>query len=102
MTEKWLVEAGLCPASQGAMDLNVLCKKPKMPGGKSALAAGSEGAQSEVEVIHMEASAKRPIGSPGHHYQIALLDRVHDSGRLVTHMGNQASLLEVELEKLKS
>ncbi|RZS03580.1 hypothetical protein BHM03_00033824 [Ensete ventricosum] len=41
-------------------------------------------------------------GYYGHHYQIAFLDRVHDSGRLVTHMGNQASLLAVELEKLKS
>ncbi|RWW76744.1 hypothetical protein BHE74_00015144 [Ensete ventricosum] len=37
----------------------------------------------------------------GHHYQMALLDRVHNSGRLVTHMGNRASLLEVELKKLK-
>ncbi|RRT67064.1 hypothetical protein B296_00030774 [Ensete ventricosum] len=38
----------------------------------------------------------------GHHYHMALLDRVHDSGRLVTHMGNQASLHEAELEKLRS
>ncbi|RZS17214.1 hypothetical protein BHM03_00049370 [Ensete ventricosum] len=38
----------------------------------------------------------------GHHYHMTLLDRVHDSGRLVTHMGNLASLLEAELEKLKS
>ncbi|RZS28321.1 hypothetical protein BHM03_00061894 [Ensete ventricosum] len=38
----------------------------------------------------------------GHHYQMALLDRVHDSGRLVTHMGNQSSLLEVKLEKMKT
>ncbi|RZS04954.1 hypothetical protein BHM03_00035373 [Ensete ventricosum] len=34
----------------------------------------------------------------GHHYQMALLDRVHDLGRLVTHMGNRASLLEAEIE----
>ncbi|RWW41509.1 hypothetical protein BHE74_00053012 [Ensete ventricosum] len=33
---------------------------------------------------------------------MALLDRVHDSGLLVTHMGNRASLLKVELEKLRS
>ncbi|RZS23258.1 hypothetical protein BHM03_00056157 [Ensete ventricosum] len=32
---------------------------------------------------------------------MALLDRVHDSGHLVTHMGNRASLLEAELEKLR-
>ncbi|RWW52982.1 hypothetical protein BHE74_00040561 [Ensete ventricosum] len=41
-------------------------------------------------------------GIHGHHYQMALLDRVHDSGRLVTNMGNWASLLEAELEKLKT
>ncbi|RZR85662.1 hypothetical protein BHM03_00012681 [Ensete ventricosum] len=46
------------------MDLNVLRKKPRMPGGKSAPVAGLESAQPEVEVIHMEASAKRPVGSP--------------------------------------
>ncbi|RZS01270.1 hypothetical protein BHM03_00031093 [Ensete ventricosum] len=33
---------------------------------------------------------------------IALLDRVHDAGRLVTLMGNRASHLEAEIEKLKS
>ncbi|RZS17201.1 hypothetical protein BHM03_00049331 [Ensete ventricosum] len=135
MIEKWLVEARLSPASRGAIDLNVLRKKPRMPGGKSAPTAGPESAQPAVEVVHMEASAKRPIGTLefdrgvlhptlaknlytlplevlivraakqivlGHHYQMALLDRVHDSGRLVTHMGNRASLLKVELEKLKT
>ncbi|RRT46385.1 hypothetical protein B296_00051802 [Ensete ventricosum] len=192
MTEKWLVEVGLNPASWGAMDLNVLRKKPKMPGGKSAPAARPESAQPEVEVIHTEASAKRLVESPvadqatsgrpskqikimvrkhkshrnegssrpaarerepevsvddssptyrrpksmrdlcgmrvrednegyyvlqmtdwapkdstakqivmGHHYQMALLDRVHDSGRLVTHMGNRASLLELEADNAK-
>ncbi|RRT41132.1 hypothetical protein B296_00025781 [Ensete ventricosum] len=40
--------------------------------------------------------------SLGHHYQMALLDRVHDSGHLVTNMGNWASLLEAKLEKLKT
>ncbi|RRT41949.1 hypothetical protein B296_00057421, partial [Ensete ventricosum] len=34
--------------------------------------------------------------------RMALLDRVHDSGLLVTYMGNRASLLKVELEKLRS
>ncbi|RZR94468.1 hypothetical protein BHM03_00023157 [Ensete ventricosum] len=33
---------------------------------------------------------------------MALLDRVHDAGRLVTIMGNQASLLEAEIDKLKT
>ncbi|RWW03723.1 hypothetical protein GW17_00033096 [Ensete ventricosum] len=174
------------------MDLNILCKKPRTSGGKSAPVAGPESAQPEVEVIHMEASAKRLVGSPvtdqatadrpdkwvkiavrkhkshrdegssrratrkrelevstedssptycqpklmkdlcgmwvreddkdyyvlqmaewapkdstakqialGHHYHMALLDRVHDSGHLVTHMGNRSSLLEAEFEKLK-
>ncbi|RZR74155.1 hypothetical protein BHM03_00032933 [Ensete ventricosum] len=170
------------------MDLNVLRKKPKMSSEKSAPTAGPKSTQPEVEVIHMETSAKRPIGSPvpdqvavsrpnkrvkiavrkhksrhnegssqratwerelevlaedssptyrrpklmkdlcgmrvheddegyyilqmadwapkdssvGHCYQKALMDMVHDLGRLVTHMGNQASLLEVELKKLKT
>ncbi|RRT37979.1 hypothetical protein B296_00057083 [Ensete ventricosum] len=47
----------------GAMDLNVLRKKLRMPGGKGAPAAGPEGAQPEVEVIHAEASTKWPVGS---------------------------------------
>ncbi|RWW51270.1 hypothetical protein BHE74_00042396 [Ensete ventricosum] len=34
--------------------------------------------------------------------KIAFLDKVHDLGHLVTHMGNRASLLETELEKLKT
>ncbi|RWW82939.1 hypothetical protein BHE74_00008574 [Ensete ventricosum] len=34
--------------------------------------------------------------------KMALLDRVHDVGHLVTIMGNQASLLEVEIDKLKA
>ncbi|RWW01442.1 hypothetical protein GW17_00035515 [Ensete ventricosum] len=38
----------------------------------------------------------------GHHYQMALLDRVHDVGHLVTIMGNQASLLEAEIDMLKT
>ncbi|RRT63216.1 hypothetical protein B296_00027514 [Ensete ventricosum] len=97
------------------MDLNVLRKKPRMSSEKSAPTAGHKSTQPEVEAIHMETSAKRPFGSPvpdqvavsrpskwGHHYHKALLDRVHDLGRLVTHMGNRASLLEVELKKLKT
>ncbi|RRT76133.1 hypothetical protein B296_00030483 [Ensete ventricosum] len=201
------------------MDLNVLRKKPRMPSRKSAPAARPGSTQPEVEVIHMETSAKRPVGMRKHKsrhgegssrratrgkesevfaedssptyrrpksmkdlcgmrvheddegyyvlqmadwaprdssaamqvrwpnlsYQakvwddseaasefgrgvlhptlaknlytlpseflidraakqialMALLDRVHDSGRLVTHMGNRASLLEAEIEKLK-
>ncbi|RRT69004.1 hypothetical protein B296_00021604 [Ensete ventricosum] len=156
------------------MDLNVLCKKPRMPRGKSAPVAGPESAQPEVELIHTKASAKQLVGSPvvdqatagrpgkwvkiavrkhkshrdegssrraareremevsaedssltyrrpksmrdlcsmypygedeggqGHHYHMTLLDMVHDLGRLVTHMGNQPSLLKAELEKLKT
>ncbi|RRT54686.1 hypothetical protein B296_00043440 [Ensete ventricosum] len=38
----------------------------------------------------------------GHHYLMALLDKVHDAGRLVTIMGNRASLLEVEIDMLKT
>ncbi|RWW83449.1 hypothetical protein BHE74_00008037, partial [Ensete ventricosum] len=166
-------------------------------GGKSTPTAGPESVQLEVEVIHMEASAKRPVGSPvadqatvgrpskrvkipvrkhkshrgegssrratrerelevsaedssptyrrpksmrdlcgmrvredvdgyyvlhmvdwapkgssttmqarwpnlSYQTRMALLDKVHDLGHLVTHMGNQTSLLEVKLEKLKT
>ncbi|RRT36479.1 hypothetical protein B296_00053213 [Ensete ventricosum] len=46
------------------MDLNVLRKKPRMPGGKGAPVASREGAQPEVEVTHAEASGKRLTGSP--------------------------------------
>ncbi|RZR92245.1 hypothetical protein BHM03_00020520 [Ensete ventricosum] len=37
----------------------------------------------------------------GHHYHMALLDSVHDEGRLVTLMGNRASHLEAKIAKLK-
>ncbi|RWW55451.1 hypothetical protein BHE74_00037912 [Ensete ventricosum] len=45
------------------MDLNVLCKKPRKPSEKSAPAVGPESTQPEVEVIHAETLAQRPIGS---------------------------------------
>ncbi|RRT65489.1 hypothetical protein B296_00010443 [Ensete ventricosum] len=69
----------------GVMDLNTLCRKPRMPSGNNTMAAGAESSPSE-----------------GHHYQMALLDRVHDAGRLMTIIGNQASLLEAEIDKLKT
>ncbi|RWW77822.1 hypothetical protein BHE74_00013978 [Ensete ventricosum] len=50
------------------------------------------------EVLIAEAAKQIALG---HHYQMALLDRVHDVG-LVTIMGNRASHLEVEIKKLKS
>ncbi|RZS25006.1 hypothetical protein BHM03_00058156 [Ensete ventricosum] len=46
-----------------AMDLNVLRKKPGMSSGKSAPVAGAESSHLEVEVIHVETLAKRPVGS---------------------------------------
>ncbi|RZS01904.1 hypothetical protein BHM03_00031863 [Ensete ventricosum] len=61
--DREVIGRGLSPASRGAMDLNVLRKKPRMSGGKSAPAAGPEGTRLEVEVTHTEASAKRPAGS---------------------------------------
>ncbi|RWV87627.1 hypothetical protein GW17_00050357 [Ensete ventricosum] len=45
------------------MDLNVLRKNPWMPGGKGAPTVDPESAQPEVEVMHLEASRKRPAGS---------------------------------------
>ncbi|RWW42602.1 hypothetical protein BHE74_00051838 [Ensete ventricosum] len=57
MTERWLVEAGLILAFSGY-------PKPRMPGEKTAPTAGPKSSQPKVEVIHMEASAKWPVGSP--------------------------------------
>ncbi|RRT65402.1 hypothetical protein B296_00021923, partial [Ensete ventricosum] len=78
-------------------------------GGESALVAGPEGAQPEVEVIHAEASAKRPAGSPvldqtatgqpGKQVKIAV--RKHKSYRAAKQIV-LASLLEAKLEKLRS
>ncbi|RZS17215.1 hypothetical protein BHM03_00049371 [Ensete ventricosum] len=55
MTERWLVEVGLSPASRGI-------PKPWMPRGKGAPVVDPESAQPEVEVTHAEASGKRPAG----------------------------------------
>ncbi|RWW20782.1 hypothetical protein GW17_00015083 [Ensete ventricosum] len=38
----------------------------------------------------------------GHHYRMALLDRVHDVSHLMTIMGNRMSLLEAKIDKLKT
>ncbi|RWW03758.1 hypothetical protein GW17_00033057 [Ensete ventricosum] len=75
------------------MDLNVLHRKPRVQSRKNTLATGAESSPPKVEEIRVETTTKRPM---------ALLDRVHDVGHLVTIMGNQASLLEVEIDKLKA
>ncbi|RRT40813.1 hypothetical protein B296_00050606 [Ensete ventricosum] len=46
------------------MDLNILCKKPRMSGGKTAPTVRPKNSQPKVEVIHMEALAKWPVESP--------------------------------------
>ncbi|RZS22369.1 hypothetical protein BHM03_00055138 [Ensete ventricosum] len=63
MTELRLVEVGLSPASPGiyafdafvacAMDLNALCRKPRMPSGKNTTATGVENSPSKVEEIRV-------------------------------------------------
>ncbi|RRT55860.1 hypothetical protein B296_00033749 [Ensete ventricosum] len=55
MTERWLVEVELSPASWGI-------HKPRMPRGKGAPIVDPESAQPEVEITHAEASGKRPAG----------------------------------------
>ncbi|RZS29323.1 hypothetical protein BHM03_00063035 [Ensete ventricosum] len=62
MTERWLVEVRLSPASRGTIDLNMLQNKPRMPGGKGAPAVDPESAKPEVEVTHAGASGKRSVG----------------------------------------
>ncbi|RWW47932.1 hypothetical protein BHE74_00046043 [Ensete ventricosum] len=54
------------------------------------------------EILMAQATKQIALVSHGHHYQMALLDRVHDVGHLVTLMGNRASHLEVKITKLKS
>ncbi|RWW62013.1 hypothetical protein BHE74_00030883 [Ensete ventricosum] len=105
MTERWLVEVRLSPASRGTMDLNMLQKKSRMPGGKGAPTIRED--DKGYYVLQMADWAPKDssqrCGLGGRTVlPIALLDRVHDSSRLVTHMGNQASLLKAELEKLRS
>ncbi|RZS27714.1 hypothetical protein BHM03_00061232 [Ensete ventricosum] len=51
------------------------------------------------EVLMAQATKQITLG---HHYQMTLLDRFHDAGRLVTIMGNRASHLKEEIQKLKS
>ncbi|RWV79659.1 hypothetical protein GW17_00059178 [Ensete ventricosum] len=50
------------------------------------------------EILMAQAAKQMALG---HHYQMTLLDRVHDAGCLVTLMGNRASHLEAEITKLK-
>ncbi|RZR79715.1 hypothetical protein BHM03_00005529 [Ensete ventricosum] len=50
------------------------------------------------EILMAQAARQITLG----HHQMALLDRVHDAGRLVTLMGNQASHLKAKIAKLKT
>ncbi|RWW35370.1 hypothetical protein BHE74_00059709 [Ensete ventricosum] len=94
-------------------------QKLRMPSGKNTSTAGAESSPPKVEEIRVETATKRPVESlapdqaaairpgkrvkiAGHHYQMAFLDMFHDVGRLVTIMGNRASLLEAEIDKLKT
>ncbi|RWW56773.1 hypothetical protein BHE74_00036483 [Ensete ventricosum] len=49
--------------SPGAMDLNSLHRKPRMPSGKNTSASRAENSQLEVEEIYMETTTKRPARS---------------------------------------
>ncbi|RWW51873.1 hypothetical protein BHE74_00041746 [Ensete ventricosum] len=53
------------------------------------------------EILMAQAAKQIALVSHGHHYHMALLDSVHDEGRLVTLMGNRASHLEAKIAKLK-
>ncbi|RWW66534.1 hypothetical protein BHE74_00026091 [Ensete ventricosum] len=123
------------------MDLNVLCRKPRISSRKNPSTAGAKSSPPKVEEIRVETTTKRPVKSSapdqatadrpgnlgvraggfaptlakdlytlpseilmaqaakqialGHHYQMALLDRVHDTG----HLADNAKL-KSELEEL--
>ncbi|RWV77614.1 hypothetical protein GW17_00061531 [Ensete ventricosum] len=52
-----------CHDVSGVMDLNVLRRKSRMSSNKCAPTIGAECSQSEVEVIHVETTTKRLVGS---------------------------------------
>ncbi|RWV77865.1 hypothetical protein GW17_00061252, partial [Ensete ventricosum] len=94
MTELWLVDAGLSPASRGTvilpyrMDLGELCGMPKVSGGK---APSTRTAAREVGVSPAreapKASSKRPVDAPAEqaddparrHKKVKVLTRRHKS-----------------------
>ncbi|RWW88723.1 hypothetical protein BHE74_00002391 [Ensete ventricosum] len=63
MIELWLVEAGLSPAPQGAMDLSALRGVPKVSTGKSAPATRATTSLLEVKEVHAE-TASRTAATP--------------------------------------
>ncbi|RWW04069.1 hypothetical protein GW17_00032734 [Ensete ventricosum] len=88
MTELWLVEAGLSPASRDRMDLDELRGMPKVSGGK---ALSTRPAAREVDTSPSreapKASSKRPIDAPAEqvdnparrHKKVKVLTRRHKS-----------------------
>ncbi|RZS10192.1 hypothetical protein BHM03_00041376, partial [Ensete ventricosum] len=88
MTELWLVEAGLNPASRDRMDLDELRGMPKVSGGKAPstrIAAQEVGVSPAREAP--KASSKRPIDAPAEqvddparrHKKLKVLTRRHKS-----------------------
>ncbi|RRT33232.1 hypothetical protein B296_00052828, partial [Ensete ventricosum] len=88
MTELWLVEAGLSPASRGIMDLSDLRGMPKVSGGKAPPARPATrevGASPAREAP--KASSKRPVDAPAEqvddptrrHKKVKVLTRRHKS-----------------------
>ncbi|RRT33168.1 hypothetical protein B296_00037581 [Ensete ventricosum] len=88
MTELWLVEAGLSPASRDQMDLDELCGMPKVTGGKvppTRPVAREVDASPAREAL--KASSKRPVDAPAEqaedvarrHKKVKVLTRRHKS-----------------------
>ncbi|RWW36015.1 hypothetical protein BHE74_00058983 [Ensete ventricosum] len=152
MTELWLVEAGLSPASRDQMDLSDLRGMPKVSGGKapptrpatrevdaspaketpkasSKMSARWRGLKNSMKVWNDSSAAEeleRGLLHPqlawelytlpsevllarvakemvlGQHFQMALFDRVHDVGRLITFMDYWILQLQQVLDALKS
>ncbi|RWW75928.1 hypothetical protein BHE74_00016002 [Ensete ventricosum] len=53
-------------------------------------------------VVHAAIRGAHGAGGKGHHYQMALLDRVYDAGRLITIMDHRAAEFQQVIEELKS
>ncbi|RZS28148.1 hypothetical protein BHM03_00061709, partial [Ensete ventricosum] len=114
MTELWLVEVGLSPDSRGTIILlyfslstcSLTCRSGCRSDGSRGATRDAQGdqRQSPSDPPHCpKASLKRLVVKPiDQHFQMALFDRVHDTGRLITFMDYRIKQLQEELDALKS
>ncbi|RRT34509.1 hypothetical protein B296_00058718 [Ensete ventricosum] len=95
MTELWLVEVGLSPASRVQMDLSELRGMPKVSSGKAPttrIATREVGSSPEREAP--KASSKRPIDAPAE--QVADAAKRHKKIKVLTRMHKPRQMEGVE------